>query len=324
MTLPPDSVLLAPMAGVTDAVFRSLCFRYGLRFGFTEMVSARALCLAPDQAVFKNLLRIGEGEKVAVQIFGSDPDSMGEAAKRLSDRGFAAIDINMGCPVRKIVGGGDGSALLCKPLLAQKVAQSVVRNTHLPVFVKMRLGWEDPSGCVSFAKRMEDAGVSLLTVHGRTRAQMYTGKVNLEGIARVKQSVAIPVVGNGDVVDKESLMRMKNETHCDAVMIGRAALGNPFIFKTLSSGFVPSYEERLDVALEQLHLTVLQKGERTAVPEMRKQLSWALHGMPGASRVREEICRLQKEEDVAQRLRLYREELEKLPRGKGEKNENAL
>ncbi|MBQ3864985.1 MAG: tRNA dihydrouridine synthase DusB [Clostridia bacterium] len=310
MQIPPDSILLAPMAGITDYPFRLLCRRYGLTFGFTEMVSAKALCLAPDPGVLEPLLYIGEGENLAVQLFGSDPVTMGEAARRLSERPYRAIDINMGCPVRKIVGGGDGSALLRHPELAEQVARSVVRSTHLPVFVKMRLGWE--SGCeegIELARRMEDSGVAMLTVHGRTRMQMYSGNASLEGIRRIRESVTVPVVGNGDIRTREDAEKMRRETGCDAVMVGRAALGNPFIIEELRGGETPSFARKIEVAMEHLHLSVEFKGERTAIPEMRKQISWYLHGMPGAARIREKIVHLEHENEVCDTLAAYREKL---------------
>ena len=295
-------LMLGPMAGYTDRAMRLCCRRQGAEYTVTEMVSAKAICYGDKKT--PSLARIDpEDTPCAVQIFGSDPAFMAEAARRL-EAGLAggappaAIDINMGCPVPKVAGNGDGSALLQNPALAGQVVAAVVKAVSLPVTVKIRIGWNrDHLTGPEVAQRCEDAGAVLLAVHGRTRAQMYSGMADLEQIARVKDAVHIPVVGNGDIRDAESAKRMLLQTGCDGLMIARGAVGNPYVFREVACMMdglpftPPTLSERLTFALEQLSLAAADKGERVAVNESRKQLAEVIRGIRGAAELRGEINR---------------------------------
>ena len=293
-------LMLGPMAGYTDTAMRTVCRRLGAEYTVTEMVSAKAVCYKDKKTPL--LARISEVEApCALQLFGSEPEFVAEAAKMLEGGVLggvapAAIDINMGCPVPKVAGNGEGSALMKDPALAARIVAATVKATRLPGTVKIRTGWDESSlNAPEVARAVEAAGAALLVVHGRTRKQMYSGEASLREIARVKSAVKIPVVGNGDVKDATTARRMLDETGCDGIMIGRGAVGNPYVFQEITAmlegrEFVPpTMKERLLLALEQLALAAEEKGERTAVMESRKQLAEVIRGTEGAAAMRGRI-----------------------------------
>ena len=284
-------LFLAPMAGVTDMAFRSVCRRCGADVTVSEMVSSRALVYQDSKTA--SLLEKGENETpFAIQLFGNDPDVMGHAAEIALERaGADFIDINMGCPTPKIVGNGDGSALMKTPSLAAAIVREIKRRISVPVSVKFRKGWD--SGCINaieFAKHLEAAGADFLTIHGRTRASMYSGRADWDIIRDVVSAVSIPVVANGDVFEAEDAVRIKKWTNAAGIMIGRATFGNPWIFsqcrEALSGKSVsplPPLAEKLTVAEEQIALSAAQKSEKIAVLEARKHIAWYLRGVRGGN-----------------------------------------
>lgn len=293
-----NNVFLAPMAGVTDKPFRLLCEEMGCALAYTEMVSAKGLYYGSENTEF--LIDIDEGENVALQIFGSDPFIMAEIAGRLNDSKALIIDINMGCPTPKIVKNGDGSALMLKPELAGEIMASVVKASKKPVTVKIRKGWDDEHvNAVEIAQIAESTGIKAIAVHGRTREQFYSGHADWDIIKKVKESVKIPVIGNGDVSTPQDAKRMLDETGCDAILIGRGAQGNPWIFKRtihyLCTGELlpePSLEEKIDMIQRHLDMMVAYKGEHTGILEMRKHISWYLKGIHGSARLREAVFKM--------------------------------
>lgn len=293
--LAPGSAALAPMAGVTDMPFRLLCFEQGCDWATTEMVSARGyLCGHKKSRAVRELLRRDPAEgAVALQIFGHEPDALGEAVRMLSEQGFCGIDVNMGCPAPKIVGNGDGSALLKDLDAARQAIAAVRRATELPVTVKMRLGWDaDHLVAEALAHICQEEGVDAITVHGRTREQFYSGKADWETIARVKRSVRIPVFGNGDLNTAEEALRCMKESGVDGVSIARGATGNPWIFSRfarLKQGLPapePTGRERIDTAMRHARMLSEWKGEDVAIREMRKHAAWYTRGMYGAAQMR--------------------------------------
>lgn len=307
-------IMLAPMAGATDYAFRKICKNFGAEYLVSEMVCAKALCyeqkikksLSASPSKTAPLATVMEGElPMAVQIFGSEPEFMAEAAKMIAENSYrgttsiytpSAIDINMGCPVHKVVSNGEGSALLKDPALAEKIVRAVTGAVSIPVTVKIRIGWDSSSiNAVEMAKRLEAAGASLICVHGRTREQQYAPYADWTQISRVKEAVSIPVVGNGDIFEPRDALRMINETGCDGIMIGRGSLGNPWIFENtvnLLDGREMrnvSVNEVIDVALMHLELLIELKGERAGIAESRKHLGWYMKGIRGAAELRNKI-----------------------------------
>ena len=284
---------LAPMAGITDLPFRLICRRLGCGMTVSEMVSAKGL-------LYKNvktteMLRIDDGERpTAIQLFGSVPEELAEAARMVEASGADMIDFNMGCPVPKIVNNGEGSALMKQPQLAHDILAAMVKAVKIPVTVKFRAGWDDSSrNAVEIAKAVEAAGVSAVAVHGRTRQQFYEGKADWGIIAEVKQAVKVPVFGNGDIFTVEDGLRMLAETGVDGLMIGRGADGNPWIFRELAAVLrgeerpaAPSLQERLAQAAEHLDMLIDYKGEHISVKEMRRHISAYLKGLPHAAEFR--------------------------------------
>lgn len=287
-----SKIFLAPMAGVTDLAFRTVCKEYGADLVVSEMVSSRGLHYKDKKT--NELLKSNNIEApLIVQLFGNEPEVMAESAKILEDMGVKYLDINMGCPAPKIVKNGDGCALMRDEVLAGKIAESVVKATHIPVSVKFRAGWDkDSINAVSFAKTMENAGVSCVTVHGRTKDQFYSGNADYEIIKQVREAVKIPVVANGDVVDFKTAENIVQKTGCSSIMIGRGSLGNPFIFKEIKAYFegnattsIPSSEKK-KALLRLLELMEEYKNERIGVPEMRKHFAWYLKGIPHSGKLK--------------------------------------
>lgn len=291
-----NNVILAPMAGVTDLPFRLLCRRMGAGLVCMEMVSAKAIFYNNKNT--EELLEIHPDEVPAsLQLFGSDPKILADMAKRIEERPFCILDFNMGCPVPKVVNNGEGSALMREPKLAAEILSALVRAVDKPVTVKIRKGF-DQADCnaVEIARIAQECGVAAIAVHGRTREQYYSGKADWDIIARVKQAVKIPVIGNGDVDSPQAAKAMLEQTGCDGVMIGRAARGNPWIFRDtvqyLETGTVPAApdgQEKKRMVLEHAELQRKTKGEYTAVREMRKHLAWYTAGMPHSARFRQTI-----------------------------------
>lgn len=305
-----NNVILAPMAGVTDLPFRLLCKEQGAGLVCMEMVSAKAILYRNRNT--EELMRILPQERpVSLQLFGSDPEIMGKIAEEIRERPFDILDINMGCPVPKVVNNGEGSALMKDLKLAEAVIRSVVGGAGKPVTVKIRKGFdEEHVNAVELAKRAEEAGASAIAVHGRTREQFYSGKADWEIIARVKEAVRIPVIGNGDAESAESAARMLEETDCDGVMVGRAARGNPWIFREIAAYLEqgkkvkpPTDEEKCACILRHAGLMRECKGEYTAVREMRKHVSWYTFGYPNSARLRGKINAIESMEELEQCVR---------------------
>ena len=288
-----DKIFLAPMAGITDLAFRTLCKEYGADLVVSEMVSSRGLHYKDKKT--KELLMTNETEApLIVQLFGNEPEVMAEAARMLEDMGVLYLDINMGCPAPKIVKNGDGCSLMRDAALAGKVAESVVKAVKIPVSVKFRSGWDaDNINAVSFAKTMENAGVSAVTVHGRTKDQFYSGSADYNVIKSVRDAVKIPVIANGDVVDAKSAKEILSKTSCDSLMIGRGSMGNPFIFSEIKADFkgenrIFDIRDKKRALLRHIELMEEYKPEHIGAPEMRKHFAWYLKGIPHSNKLKSE------------------------------------
>ena len=297
---------LAPMAGVTDLAFRKICSELGAGLTTTEMVSSKALCYQDKKS--RGLLKLFDGEHpAAAQIFGSDPVCMAEAAVIAAEiSGADMIDINMGCPVGKVVSNGDGSALMRDIDKAARIAEAVVKASPVPVTVKMRRGWDKGSiNAVELAIALEQVGVAAVAVHGRTRAQMYAGQSDWTTAKQVKEAVSIPVIANGDVFSAEDAVRLLRATGADMVMIGRGCFGNPWLFQQAAAALegreipvLPPLHQRVDTAVRQIEMAVADKGEHVAILEARKQYCWYLKGVSHANYYKEQIVRMNTLEDV--------------------------
>jgi len=316
----PSTVIQSPMAACTDLPFRLVAREKGLAFSFLEMVSAQAL--VRDNEKTKRLLATTEKDRpLGAQLLGCDPEIMGEAAAIIESLGFDLLDLNLGCPVRKVTSNGEGSALLKDPDKAEKVFAAVRKAVKkIPVTMKTRKGFEDPSGdqAVELAKRAEAQGFCAVTIHGRTQQQLYSGRSDYEAIGKVKRAVKIPVIGNGDVVTPEDAARLREVSGCDGVMIGRAGLGNPWVYANLQKAmegsseppYVPSVRERKATLLKHLDLERELLGERQAAVNLRRIVMWYTTGLPNAKALRGEVCRTM---DVALIRRMIEEFFDGLP-----------
>lgn len=306
-----NNVLLAPMAGITDLAFRKIAREYGPSLVYTEMVSAKALYYQDEKT--KQLLNMQKEKRpIGIQIFGSEPEIMGTVAKNLSKK-CEVLDINMGCPAPKVVKNGDGSKLLLNLKLIEKIMTEVVRNAEVPVTVKIRKGWNEQNiVAVEVAQIAQKVGVAGITIHGRTREEFYSGKVDLESIKKVKEAVSIPVIGNGDITSPQTAKRMIEYTGVDGIMIGRATLGNPWILKQiiayLQDGTIkgePTNEVKLKTILNHIELEVEEKGETVGIKELRKHMSWYIKGLKDASKLRAEMNKIETRKELENTLKEY-------------------
>lgn len=306
-----NNIILAPMAGITDKPYRMICKEMGAGLVCTEMISSRAIF--HDDTKTK-LLMDTEGEKkpISYQIFGSEEESMAYAAKYIEEKADI-IDINMGCPAPKVVKNGDGSKLMLDIKKAEKVIEAVVKSTSKPVTLKIRKGWDHNNiVAVEFAQMAEKAGISAITIHGRTRTDFYSGKADLEIIKKVKEAVKIPVIGNGDIVDEQTALEMFEKTGVDGIMIGRGTFGNPWIFKKISHFLqtgekLPEtpLEERLQILEKHINLEIKSKPEIVAIRELRKPISWYTKGLKDSSEFRDKINKIEKIEELKQEIYTY-------------------
>lgn len=312
-----NNVFLAPMAGVTDMPFRILCKEQGCGLVYTEMVSAKGMHYNSEKS-FK-LTEVDDAEKpAAIQIFGSDPHIMAGITEKLNETDAAIIDINMGCPTPKITKNGEGSALMLNTRLAGEIIRAVVNASVKPVTVKMRKGWdEDSVNAVELAMIAEENGASAVAVHGRTRNQFYSGKADWEIIRRVKEAVSMPVIGNGDIFEPQDAGAMLEQTGCDAVMIGRGAQGNPWIFRRilyfLKTGQVlyeAPFHEKINTIIRHMDMLVELKGERMGTLEMRKHIAWYIKGMRNSASVKEQVFKLTSPSQIKDLLHDYINSLE--------------
>ena len=300
-----NPLILGPMAGVTDWAFRTVCAELGANITVTEMVSSRALVYKDQKSAA--LLRKNDGSLCGAQIFGNNPEIMAEAAvMALEISGCDFLDINMGCPMPKIANSGDGCGLMRTPELAGDIVSAVVKAVHVPVTIKCRLGWDKGSlNVLEFSKRMEDNGASMVTVHGRTRGMLYSGVADWDYITKVKESLSIPVIANGDIVSGETAVKCLKRTGADGIMIGRATFGDPWIFTEAKAAMAgqpiperPPLKDRVNVAVRQFELARDDHGEKIACLEARKHFAWYLRGVPHSSYYKEQISSIVTMEDV--------------------------
>ena len=300
-----NPLILGPMAGVTDWAFRTVCAELGANITVTEMISSRALVYQDQKS--RKLLHRNDGSLCGAQIFGNDPEIMAQAAvMALEISGCDFLDINMGCPMPKIANSGDGCGLMRTPELAGKIVEAVVKAVDVPVTVKCRLGWDKGNiNVLDFTKRMEDSGASMVAVHGRTRAMLYSGTADWDYIRKVKDQLSIPVIANGDIVDAQSALRCLKWTGADGIMIGRATFGDPWIFQQVSAAMAgqevperPVLKDRIAVAVKQFELSEQDHGEHIACLEARKHFAWYLRGVRNASYYKKEITSMNKMEDI--------------------------
>lgn len=312
-----NNLILAPMAGITDLPYRIICKKYGNPgLVCNEMVSSKAIFYKDDKT-YKMLKCENEKRPISMQIFGSDPETMGEATKVISEIADI-VDINMGCPAPKVVKNGDGSKILLDLELAEKIIKSVVKNSTRPVTLKIRKGWDNEHiVAVQLAKIAEKNGINMITVHGRTRNEFYSGKADWKIIKEVKENVNIPVIGNGDVIDEKTAQEMFEYTQCDGIMIGRGSLGNPWIFDKIMYYFennqMPkdiSNVEKMSVIKEHFNLLLKEKGEYTAVREIRKHIAWYVKGLKNATQLREKINTLETQVEFENTINEYFKNLE--------------
>ena len=305
-----NNIILAPMAGITNLPFRVVCKQFGPGLVCTEMASSRAM-FHNDEKTKRLYNTEGEKRPISFQIFGSDEETLGFAAKKMSE--FAdIIDINMGCPAPKVVKNGDGSKLLLDLEKAQKMMEAVIKNSKVPVTLKIRKGWDNNNiVAVEVAKIAQEVGISAITVHGRTRSEFYSGKADWDIIRKVKEAVNIPVIGNGDIVDEESAYKMFEQTNVDGIMIGRGALGNPWIFRNiihyLETGEKldpPTNEEKLNIMKQHIELAVKEKGD-IAIKEMRKHISWYTKNLKNSSDFRNRMNKIESEEELFSEIEEY-------------------
>lgn len=295
---------LAPMAGIADLAFRELCVQYGAAYTVSEMVSSKGLTMGDKKSA--QLLTLGNDRPAGVQIFGDDPEIMAKAALKCLDFNPDIIDINMGCPAPKIAMNGGGASLMKKPELAYEITKAVVQAVDIPVTVKIRKGWDEESvNAVEMAELAEKAGASAVAVHGRTRQQMYSGSVDFDIIAQVKKAVGIPVIANGDIKDEQSAAIMLEKTNADAIMIGRGALGNPWVFSKINAYLdecrvlpEPSVTQKMAVMLKHIQKIIEYKGEYTAMREARHHAAYYTKGMRGGAKLRAEIGKLERFEQL--------------------------